>query len=319
MCYLSGGADLCQIEAVECPSCQDEADLLDERPDVVKEDIALLKLIPETIEFDATRGGSNFSTEALLLRLRVMPLGVPGYRPLEGAVFTTWCVERHFRAPRMVSVNGTFRVHERALHSAFQIEAPEIMPGFSGSPVWDSSRRLAVGLVRSGASKRLNGAVRCTDARAIHQYSDFPLAWDTDLDQVASAATGLATAFLGSRHEFSGAAITVFVEPRARAMRVPLDLGLSDTGTDGTPALEFIKNVMTEHPMVCLCGGPGAGKSTVLRQFAIEMLKDRSLVGGVSCIPLVFSALELPENLISTRFLEWHVGERQGPALKITS
>lgn len=278
------------------PNLPGRTDLLDERPDVVKEDIALLKLIPESILFDESRGGAASSVEALLSLVRVMPLGVPGYKPLEGAVFKTWCVERHFRAPRMVAVNGMFRVHERALHSAFQIEAPEIKPGFSGSPVWDSARRLAVGFVRSGASKRLRGAVRCTDARAIHQFADVPLAWDTDLDQVASTAIGLVTTFLGNRHEPVGAAIPVFVEPRARAMKVSVNMGLSDMGANGAPALEFIKNVMTEYPIACLCGGPGAGKSTVLRRIAYWMLKERSLVGRVPCIPLVFNARELPEN-----------------------
>lgn len=277
------------------PKLPGREDLLDERADVVKEDIALLRIVPESIEVDLSRGGDKASVEDMVSGLRVMPLGVPGYKPLEGTIFTAWCVERHFKAPRMVLVNGRFRVHERAQHSAFQIEAPEIRPGFSGSPVWDATRRLAVGFVRSGASRRLAGAVRCTDARAIRRFAGVPMVWDADLKRVSVAANGLVTSFLGSRHEYSASGGTLFIEPRARGMRKHLDMGLSDTDSKGLPVLELLREELTANQMVCLCGGPGAGKSTALRRFAQRMLEDSLFIGGVPCIPLIFDARELPE------------------------
>lgn len=93
-----------------------------------------------------------------------MPLGVPGYKPLEGVIFKTWC-RTSPGAPRMVAATGTFRVHERALHSAFQIEAPEIKPGFSGSPVWDSARKTGR---RICALRRVKAFARC---RPLHRRS----------------------------------------------------------------------------------------------------------------------------------------------------
>lgn len=276
------------------PRLPGRSDLLDERPDVVLEDIALLQLMPETIEFDASRGGSLDSLELFISRLRVMPLGVPGYRSMESAVFTMWCVDRHFRAPRMVTVNGEFRTHEKALHSAFQIAAPEVTHGFSGSPAWDNDRRLAVGFVRSGTSKRLKGMARCTDARAIHEHAAIPLTWDMDLAKVVSVANGLATDSVGERYAPSPMSSPIFVEPRGRFLRQQLDMGLTDEREDGAPAITFVKETMIGSPMVCLLGGPGAGKSTLLRRFAMEMLDDPTLLRQGPCIPLIFEARDIP-------------------------
>lgn len=278
----------------EIPRLPGRSDLLDERPDVLREDIALLQLIPETIEFDDSRGGSPDLPQIFISRLRVMPLGVPGYRSMESAVLKMWCVDRHFRAPRMVAVNGKFRTHERALHSAFQIAAPEVKHGFSGSPVWDDDRRLAVGFVRSGTSKRLKGAARCTDARAIHEHAAIPLTWDTDLAKVVSVATGLATDSVGDRYAPSPTPSQIFVEPSARFLRQQLDMSLTDEKEGGAPAINFVRETTIESSMVCLLGGPGAGKSTLLRKFAIEMLDAPTLLGQGPCIPLILEARDIP-------------------------
>lgn len=280
----------------EIPLLPGRSDLLDERPDVLKEDLALLQLNPETIEFDSSRGGHTEPLEVLISRLRVMPLGVPGYKSMENAHFKMWCVNRHFKAPRMVAVNGTFRTHERALHSAFQIAASEVKHGFSGSPVWDETRRLAVGFVRSGTSKQLSSAARCTDARVIHEYAALPLTWDVDLGKVVRFANGLATDAMGDRYAASSPTSSIFIEPNARPVRRNLDMSLTDEREDGAPALQLIKQVATAAPMVCLFGGPGAGKSTLLKKFAVEMLNDPTLLKQGPCIPLIFDARDIPRK-----------------------
>jgi hypothetical protein len=271
-------------------------DLLDERPDVVREDVAFLRLEYDTFEFDDRGGNAPASPTTMVEQLRVLPLGAPGYRTLARTALEAWCVDRHFQAPRLLTAAGTFDLHETGLFSAFQIDAPLVTFGYSGSPVWDPARRLAVGFVRSETSRHQPGKTRCTDVRAIHAAGGIELVWDSQLQSMAEACKALAGSYFKRRHDAGIGGAEHFVEPAARVARLSGDLGLTDTGEDAHPALGFIEEAIAAGPITCLMGAPGAGKSTVLRTLAVRLAGQPFSASGRACIPLFVNAADLREK-----------------------
>lgn len=270
-------------------------DVLDERTDVVLEDLAFLQLDFDTFEFDERRGSQLATPDTMIEHLRVMPIGAPGYRSLEPAPLTAWCVETHMGAPRLVPAAARFDLHESGLHSAFQVDSPQITFGYSGSPVWDPIRRLAVGFVRSETSRRQKGKARCTDARAIHA-AGIPMSWDAELQGMAEAGKALASSYFKRRHEAGAGSETCFVEPAARIAVVTGGIGLTDAEEVSHPALGFIERLLANSPITFLVGAPGAGKSTVLRKLAVRLNNERPQFNGRTCIPLFLNDAELPEK-----------------------
>jgi hypothetical protein len=270
-------------------------DALEGRRDVLREDCALLQLDFTSLRFDAVCGGEAPDRKALLARLRFLPIGAPSYPRDAHVAVTAWRTNSLNGAVQLISKTATFKSTEPSLHHAIQLHGPEIVPGFSGSPLWDARRRLCIGFVRSGVSVTPNGDFLGTDARALARFGHIPLSCDAELMQVVAAARALLRQYGDRRHE----AIAVepdymgFVEPDARPLFHGTALDAHDDDPGKAPALTLLLNEIRQSKIVCLQSGAGSGKSTLLRELARRLLANHRLLGTIPpVLPILLDAAE---------------------------
>ena len=270
--------------------------LADERPAILLEDCALLQVDRKSVCFDDARGRGFMPQDELISQLRVMPVGVPGYRPGSSAALMAWWVLKSFGAPRLLSKPATFLCPEPSLHCAFSAQAPGVTHGFSGSPLWDPARHLAVGFVREGISDLMAGDVLGTDGRALRIHGGIPLAFDSHLNAVASACQYLIDNFSSLRHveTTSTRGGEVFIEPLAGLVGSHGAFEADIARSAAEPAMALLVRMVTAHRLTCVCSGAGTGKSTLVREFARRLADRPHYLGGERRVfPLVFDAREL--------------------------
>lgn len=283
---------------------------VDMRDDVLGEDLALLQIIPQTARAHVIRDGDASPKDArsrtapvalpetwLLSHARVLPAGPPGYAAL-GSPLLTWRAVWVAGAPVMELAKATFQGVAHSRHRLVHVRSDEIVPGFSGAPLWDETRRLVVAMVRQRLAAG-STEIGATDARALSVCPGFELSADRPLRRaLAFAAAELDTA-MPQRHSGLLDWVTTgeFIEPLLRAARDANPL--VQAGQEGEqPALQQLERCVGSGAGAILTGQAGSGKSTLLHVFCQKMLQSSAFVQGKRLVPFVTHASEF----VSARF-----------------
>lgn len=275
--------------------------LWDDRPDVFREDIAFLRILPETARWhdrDELGPGSparSMETAAhrLLRNARVLPLNRAGYvRP--GALLKAWSVAWVNGAPDCQQTEAEFRSFDRQGHHALRICGARIRKGFSGGPLWDSHRGVVVGMVRRGLPA-MGDLVLATDGLAIGQaHSAVKLTADSRLsalrDRIAATldnAQPQRYAFLeGARGDY------LYVDPEVAEVHGSNDPLDSRHKQIPLPAIEHLSEALFSLRRVVVRGAAGIGKSMLLRRLGAELLSRAQQNVGLNVVPLLLGAAE---------------------------
>ncbi len=288
--------------------------LWDERPDVFREDLAFLRIIPNSARWnwrkqDGAPLEPGSAQRCLLENARVLPFSACGYRG-PGALLRAWCVNWIFGAPDCQSTEGTFRSvdgRNGAFH-AVRLSSGVIRPGFSGGPLWDNHRGTIVGVVRR-ALPALQDLVLGTDARAFAMH---PSAFPTPDVRYQAMHDRLLTAVelpsVGAWSEFVGSDdYGMFIEPELTKLRKQHPLVTNTEAEKTWPAVQYLLSAVGVAKRILLRGGAGAGKSILLRRVVAEVLRTQQLRNGRRLLPLLVSARELQKNDCDVeRCLEQH-------------
>jgi hypothetical protein len=208
----------------------------DERPDVLREDLAFLQLdinsarAHVTSAKDQTQGALiNVRAQSepvsdpracLLDAARVLPLGAPAQE--KGRILRGWTVMWEFGAPYLQHADAAFEGVERRLHQTVRVRSDLITFGFSGSPLWDQGRRLVVGMIREGLPA-MPGQVAATDARAFRGHPQVRLSYDNAMSHMLDLMRAEIDHMVHPR--YSGLVdwdTSIFVEPELALAR-PVD------------------------------------------------------------------------------------------------
>lgn len=279
---------------------------IDNRPDVFRQDVCFLKLLPETVTWHVRGnqpepGGS--AGEVLLARSRVLPLGLITNRSKNDDI-RCWTViweqlspECHFATPKIDGIAPE-------QFDAVRFTSDEMRPGFSGSPLWHLRRRVVVGVHRRGV-RALPGARIAADTRALLRVrGDLFVAVDRRIAALLDRPRGDVNAGTPPRYpEFAH-----WDNPECIAEQRLVKLtgaGRGRISSEAVPeaALHCLASLLTsdEPQQVLLQGAPGAGKSTLLRRVA-QSLADQARKGGQwPLVPLLVSARELVEADLNLR------------------
>jgi len=272
------------------------ADMWDERPATFCEDVAFLKIMPQTARWHPrgplARLPDYPSAQAALLDMaRVLPFCMAGDRNA-ACILTTWCVVWYMGTPDCHPVGTRLLSYDAQSFHALRLQSDQVRPGFSGSPLWDAHRRTVVGLVRR-AAPALKELVLGTDAR---RYETHPDARATPDHRLANFAGRLLARWQAPVHDSyddvtGEQADTRFIEPEVTRF-IPHDpLGQVPAQTY-YPAVSHLLSELGTVPHLVLRGAAGTGKSTLLRMLARALAKH-PFAGGVRVIPLLLSAAEL--------------------------
>lgn len=291
----------------------------DERSDVLREDLAFLRLDLDSVRAHVTPrresdkdGLINVRTRSapvsdpracLLDAARVLPLGPPGYRE-KGRILRGWTVIWEFGAPYLQHADALFEGVERGLHQSVRIRSDLITHGFSGCPLWDEERRLAVGMVREGLPA-MPGQVVATDVRAFTEHPEVRLSYDTALTHMLDLMSNEID-YISPRHaELVGwwADPSIFVEPEL-ALATPID-PLTTEKLQGSPAISTLLAHMEKEERIIVQGLAGTGKTTLFARLARYVVENGVHLGGRRLVPLLVSATELVgHDLDLLKFLE---------------
>ena len=271
-------------------------DMWDERPATFREDVAFLKIAPETARWHPRGPRARLpdypSASAALLDLaRVLPFCMAGDRNA-ACMLTTWCVVWYQGTPDCHAVEARLLSYDAQSFHALRLQSDQVRRGFSGSPLWDAHRRTVVGLVRR-AVPALKELVLGTDARCYKVHSD---ARATPDHRLATLAGRLLAHWQGPVRdpyddvtgEQAGAR---FIEPEVTKF-VPHDPLLTAPEQQYYPAVSHLLSELSIVRHLVIRGAAGTGKSTLLRTLARALAKN-PFAGGVTILPLLLSAAEL--------------------------
>ncbi|MNU55876.1 NACHT domain protein [compost metagenome] len=298
-------------------------EMLDQRDDVLGEDLALLKIIPGSARAHVIREGDDPPRDArgrflpigepeqwLFDHARTLPAGPPGYSA-PGRRLLAWRGVWESGAPVMEQAQATFQGLAHSRHRLVHVRSEEICPGYSGSPLWDEQRRLVVAIVRQHLTAGTS-EIGSTDVRALDVCPSFVLAADRPLRQaLAFAATELEAA-MPQRHSslFEWTYGSGFVEPQLRAVRNgdPLAQGAEDA----IPALQLLDVCVQQGRGLILTGQAGSGKSTLLQSFCRSLLETNVFVAGRRLVPFIIHATAFVAARFDLRKVLDNAGGRLG-------
>jgi len=286
--------------------------LMDKGLDAYREDVALLQL---DLSAGVTRwhtGGdygvlhgqakpvrrfdvSGEPLAAVYEYVRVLPLAAPGYRQQTNTCLAAWMTEWRVCQFELHPAHCAFIACERGRtqYNAVLLSGPDIRPGFSGSPLWDTNRERVVGMVRRKAGQSMPNYARATDARFLAKCAGIRLCVDSKFDQFytklhAGAAAPPDTDFAA---EGQGAD-TPFVEPRLSLFR-PEDPLAQENRHEAVGAKSLIPDVIAASTMSLLVGRAGSGKTTLLYRIAQWCIDEHWEVGNRPLVPVVIKATDL--------------------------
>lgn len=280
-------------------------ELWDNRPDVFREDLAFLRIIPETACWHSRREAVVMPThptaaDALHDCSRVLPACRAGYRRA-GSTLSAWCVTWNHGAPECHAGQATYQSFDVEGHHAVRVVTTAFRPGYSGSPLWDERRRTVVGLVRRALpsmNEVLGNMVLCTDALAFLAHTSIRLTPDARL---RALETYLASRLLNiSPERYADLsdvdADHIYIEPqvvRVRGRRDPLK---DSEPEEPLPAIEFFSANLKTLKRVVIRGAAGIGKSLLLRKLATTLIERASYDTGLRIVPILLTASELSKS-----------------------
>ena len=271
-------------------------ELVDQRPDAFQEDIALLRIRPETARWDGARAPIPGSNPIALIKqsVRALPLGAPGYPHGSSVQLKSWHVTWVASSPDMHAGNATFLGVEKRLHGIVRFRSTDIRPGFSGAPLWDPARRRVIGMIRRGIRSAIPDAVLSVDSRVLAQNSGIALQPDAGAAQLLEILAHLAQAFAPLRHFpiLQSLVPPKLVDLFVRAARPRDTLEESERDRKSEPAVPTLLEILKSEAVVVLAGGPGSGKSTLLHAIATSLLQDPAFASSGRLVPIFVRAVD---------------------------
>jgi hypothetical protein len=285
--------------------------IVDHRPDTMQQDLAFLRLKPETARFSdfratvsgkpiAANAGTRNATEQLLATARVLPSGVPGYPSGSKAPLLAWHTAWYQAGVDLRSGEAQFVATFPKLWDTIRFESASVTHGFSGSPLWDGTRRLVVGMVRRGHNSTIPDAVIGTDSRAFGRLYGISMQFDRALAALIETLKAIVRTSAPPRHfslVTSGSEL-VFVEPQIRRVALDDPLVNDKAKPEPMPALAALEQMVEVEQRILLYGPAGSGKSTLLYHLAdrltetpLRTIRDRYV------LPMIVPASDiLSEN-----------------------
>lgn len=251
------------------------------KPETFKEDCALLKLMPESVRWDFSRGFSTLrgsARDAFLGSARTLPLGYPGYRHASGVRCTAWNVEYQAMAGKLAAHSVAFRGQGRPWKDN-RFDGETIGPGHSGGPIWDEERRLVVGMVRGAGASGDAGSVLAVDPRWISHITESPIRLDLEAQQLRQLCRRIAEQNASLRYLslLQSAIPKTLIPLRSVEIKKEEDALQRTVGAHlGGDAVEQVVKSLDASPVVLVVGGAGSGKSTLLHQLATCLLDAAS-------------------------------------------
>lgn len=300
----------------------------DLRPDVVREDLAFLRIIPgserlhrlstEPSARPARSDGADNIVAPPVGRfremLRVLPLGAPGYQQA-GAELRCWAVDWHFATPTApMAATGHFVATEPAAHRLVRFIGEKVRPGYSGSPLWDERRRLVVGMVRSERFYTEIGERSATDSRALLVRTEISLSVDSVLLAIRRRAMERVEQMQPVKHaDLTGwADPRIYVEPRVQlAGTAPPDAN----SVAGSLALPTILDALFRERQLLVFGAAGMGKSVLAARLAAVLAQPGIVIDDSPIVPLLISAAELAADGFSFDAMVARLSSEAGQAL----
>jgi hypothetical protein len=282
----------------------------DKSPDVFKEDVALLRLDPNSAGWHkagiyGVAHGQNHLVrkvpcektplETFYKYVRVLPLAAPGYRRESFAPLSSWLTEWTVCQYGLRLATSNFMACElgRNQYNAVLLQAPQIREGVSGSPLWDTERQRVVGMVRETLGKSMPGHARATDARFLATLSGVRLRVDSKFQQFYSGLRAGAAA--PPETNFADAGLdteTPFIEPRLSLFRLEDPLAQEER-LPPVGARSAIPAIIANSPMSLLVGRAGCGKTTLLYRTALWCIDQHWQIGNQPLVPIIIKATDL--------------------------
>lgn len=276
------------------------SDLWDARPDVFRQDIAFLKILPKTARWHERAGMLHARSELsprdeLFSSARILPVCRAGYRR-PGATLTAWCVAWIHGGPDCQPAQGEFRSFDEDGHHAVRVATRAFGPGFSGGPLWDAHRRVVVGLVRR-ALPAMGDLVLGTDGLAFGIHSSVALTADSRLIALEAHLASTLREAWADRYADMGAsgADDVYIEPQMIAVGGVQD-PLANSGPEqALSAIDHLSANLGALKRVVIRGAAGIGKSMLLRKLALVLLGLAGQQRGRRIVPIALTASEFIE------------------------
>lgn len=278
------------------------ADLLNRvsrEPDVLREDLAFLRLRPGTARWDGARQPLEGTDpqRLLLQRARVLPLGSPAYPSGADISLKAWAIGWELKRPLMLTGNAAWLGVEPRLHGVVRFRSKEIQPGFSGSPLWDKRRGRVVGVVRRGIKTFIPDAMLATDSRFVAHQARVRLRPDAQADVLLNVFARTVEYAAPLRH-------FPLLQARLPDRLVPMKITQAPTGDlleelpdrAGEPAVSRILSEFAEEGVLVLSGGAGSGKSTLLYVLARHLLENDVRIASSRLVPIFVAATELERS-----------------------
>ena len=275
--------------------------LWDSRPDVFREDLAFLRVLPETARWHLRTEAKpppprQSAFDAFVQAARVLPVSQAGYRKA-GAQLTAWCVAWIQGAPDCHPAAAEFKSADSEGHHPVRVETTFFRPGFSGGPLWDERRRVVVGLVRR-ALPAMGSVVLCTDGLALCAHPSVKLSPDLRLYALQHHIQATLETTPGGRYANLGANgdDPSYIEPQiARVLGQADPLGNRPEQVP-LPAVAFLADHLGTLKRLVLRGAAGIGKTMLVKHLAATLLARADQGGGTRMIPVVLTAAELVAN-----------------------
>lgn len=269
----------------------------DARPDVFRQDFALLRIRSGSARWDTRRGAvsEGSAEECLRSGARVLPVSAPGYAHTARPRFMQWRVSYELGAPRIETAYSEFQGLDPSLYDVIQVRSADIGKAYSGGPIWDPERQRVVGMLRRWLRHADVNALG-VDGRAIAMLAGIDLSLDDHALRFIDLASSTVDAIAPLRHfpllESFVPRKLLRLRLRAATERDALDEEAPKPAVDALQALRGCVAQNTYNTTI-VRGGAGAGKSMLLRQFAKDLLLQPMGVAGKLAVPFPVMASEL--------------------------
>lgn len=273
----------------------------DDRPDVFREDIALLRLLPDTAVWhcrveqgrhDALRGDDSPGAR-LLRNARFLPLSCAGYRT-PGASLVAWRVNWINQAPDCQQAEAEFRSYDEESFHGARVRSRVLSKGFSGGPLWDPNRRVVVGMLRR-MLPAMGDLVLATDGRGFAAVRpQLRLAGDLRLQALRRHVAARLDNAQPARYMALGGANgdALYVEPQIMPVLGSIDPLQALLEDEPLPAVDYLAEQWPALRRVVVRGAAGIGKSSLLRRLAKTLLGRAETHAGPNVIPVLLDAAE---------------------------
>lgn len=287
-------------------------------------DICFFKLQLETAtSFEYNAGETPIVGDprsALIEHARVLPLGSPNYpvacdEPLRAHQVTY----SPAGFPRNSSSVAHFRAAEPNLSGGtVTVASPDIASGDSGGPLWDSTRRRVVAMVRSGRG-HLKDREFAADARTIAALSGVPIRIDAQAERLISGLDEIAQAKSVMRHFpiLQDWMQSSYVELRIATPQPAADIVADKIKVAPRPATIGVLEYAQRHGGCLLLGGAGAGKSRFLSHLSRHLLDHEVFHRGKRLLPLNYHASDFKESGLDLREMIEESVRRAGSDFKM--